>query len=102
MNQQQIKINENTLKRIVIEGVKRVLKEYDDGNYFGGGLPDSYFNDEEPEDYSLTPDIFQQLREMSTKLYDIANATSDDCQALYDAAKLIDTFVDSRNPQNVS
>ena len=48
---QQIKLDESKLKSIIGKSIKKVLKEYDEGNYYGGGLPDKYFDEEEPQTY---------------------------------------------------
>lgn len=71
MNKKQvIRIGESQLRQIVTESVKRVLREYEerpeeigkqeDDNYYGGGLPDSHYDeghDYEPdyEDMEGTP-----------------------------------------------
>lgn len=50
MKKQIIKLTENDLHNIIKESVNSILKEYrdiDDDNYYGGGLPDNYFDEEE-------------------------------------------------------
>ena len=49
----RVKLTESTLHRIIKESVKRVLREGEDNdNYYGGGLPDRYFDyDDKPNDY---------------------------------------------------
>lgn len=42
----KIRLTESQLHRVIKESVKNVLKEEED-NYYGGGLPDSYFNDDD-------------------------------------------------------
>ena len=53
----KIRINENDIRQMVDESVKNVIKEYsrdiDDDNYYGGGLPDKYFD--EDVDIEATP-----------------------------------------------
>lgn len=52
----KIKLTENRIKEIVAESVKKILKEtsIDNDTYFGGGLPDKYFD--EDEDIEATPE----------------------------------------------
>ena len=49
MSKKLIKLTESDLHRIIKESVNNVLKEYDDDidNYYGGGLPDGYFDDDD-------------------------------------------------------
>jgi hypothetical protein len=51
MKKNKIKITANELKQFLTESVKKVIKEYsrdiDDDNYYGGGLPDKYFDEDE-------------------------------------------------------
>ena len=58
MVKKTIKLKESDLRRIIKESVNNVIKEYsrdiDDDNYYGGGLPDRYFDDDDKpsvEDY---------------------------------------------------
>ena len=49
MNEQKIKLNDKVLHNIIKESINSILKEYrdiDDDNYYGGGLPDKYLDDE--------------------------------------------------------
>ena len=54
----KIQINENDIRQMVDESVKNVIKEYsrdiDDDNYYGGGLPDKYFDGD--VDIEATPE----------------------------------------------
>lgn len=52
----KIQINENDIQQMVSESVKRILREYDEDvdNYYGGGLPDKYFD--EDENIEATPE----------------------------------------------
>lgn len=56
---QVIKLTENDLHNIIKKSVNSVLKEYrdiDDDNYYGGGLPDNYFDEDEYiDDEEATP-----------------------------------------------
>jgi len=60
MKKNMIKLTEKDLHKIVKESVNRILKEEED-NYYGGGLPDSYYQypgDESPnemEDFEGKP-----------------------------------------------
>ena len=50
MKKQVIKLTEEDLHEIIKESVNIILKEYrdiDDDNYYGGGLPDNYFDEDE-------------------------------------------------------
>lgn len=96
MKKNVVKINENTLKQIVLESVKMVLKEWDqgDGNYYGGGLPDSYFEDEPPLDYSISKQQVEELRQMAAKIADIANNVEGDTELLFTAADAIDKYLE--------
>lgn len=46
--------NESKLNKVIAESVKKVLKEWDEDSdsYYGGGLPDKYFEDEAPQQYN--------------------------------------------------
>ena len=54
----KIQITENDIRQMVDESVKNVIKEYsrdiDNDNYYGGGLPDKYFD--EDVDIEATPE----------------------------------------------
>ena len=54
----KIQINENDIRQMVDESVKNVIKEYsrdiDNDNYYGGGLPDKYFDGD--VDIEATPE----------------------------------------------
>lgn len=54
----KIQINKNDIRQIVVESVKNVIKEYnrdiDDDNYYGGGLPNKYFDGD--VDIEATPE----------------------------------------------
>ena len=45
----KIQINENDIRQMVNESVNMLLREYseDADNYYGGGLPDKYFDEDE-------------------------------------------------------
>lgn len=96
MKKNVVKINESALKQIVLESVKRVLKEWDlgDDNYYGGGLPDSYFEDEQPLDYSISKQQVEELRQMAAKIADIANNVEGDTELLFTAADAIDKYLE--------
>ena len=54
-------MNESQIK-MVVESIVKNLKEaidVDGDNYFGGGLPDSYFKDDEAPDY-IEPNNFER------------------------------------------
>jgi len=99
MNKKLIRLTESDLHRIVKESVDRVLREdsrdIDDDNYFGGGLPDRYFNDYDDalDDDRITPKQIAQLGEIMNTIADIANNTSDEAGLLFQAADCIDEFM---------
>lgn len=45
MGKQVTRLNEAQLQNVIKESVKKLLKEFDGDNYYGGGLPDSYHKD---------------------------------------------------------
>lgn len=94
---QTIKLRESELKRMIAESAKRVLREYgrdiDDDNYFGGGLPDSYFDNDGPNDTDrISKEQLAQLDNIADMIADIANNTSDDADLLYEAINKIEEF----------
>lgn len=56
MAKKLVKLTEGDLHIIIKESVKKMLKEttIDNDSYFGGGLPDKYFN--EDDDIEPTPE----------------------------------------------
>lgn len=56
MAKKLVKLTEGDLHRIIKESAKKVLKEttIDNDSYFGGGLPDKYFD--EDDDIEPTPE----------------------------------------------
>ena len=95
----RVRLTETSLRRIVKESVKRVLREYsrdiDDDNYFGGGLPDRYFDDDDdaPDDDRISQKQIGQLDNLAQAIADIANNTSDETGLLYQAIDCIDEFI---------
>ena len=93
----RVRLTESDLHRIVKESVKRVLKEnsrdIDDDNYFGGGLPDRYFDDDAPDDDRISQKQIGQLDNFAQAIADIANNTSDEAGLLYQAVDCIDEFI---------
>lgn len=83
--------------RMVVESVVRNLKEAidaDGDNYFGGGLPDSYFKDDEaPETSEIPQEKLKQLENIAGIIADIANNTDEDAELLYQAVDCIDKFL---------
>ena len=83
--------------RMVVESVVRNLKEaidVDSDNYFGGGLPDSYFKDDEaPETSEIPQEKLKQLENIAGIIADIANNTDEDAELLYQAVDCIDKFL---------
>lgn len=93
---QTIKLRESELKRMIAESVKRVLREHsrdiDDDNYFGGGLPDRYFDDDAPDDDRISQKQIAQLDNIADVIADIANNTSVEAKLLFQAADNISEF----------
>ena len=96
MNKRLIRLTESDLHRIVKESVNRVLREdsrdIDDDNYFGGGLPDRYFDDDAPDDDRISQKQIAQLDNIANTIADIANNTSDEAELLFQAADCICKF----------
>jgi hypothetical protein len=49
-----LKLTESELRKVIKESVNNILKEYrdiDNDNYYGGGLPDKYLDDEYNDEY---------------------------------------------------
>ena len=100
-----IKLGESELKRTISESVRRVLKEYsrdiDDDNYFGGGLPDRYFDyDDAPDDDRISQKQIAQLDNIADTIADIANNTSDETELLFQAADNISEFTSRYKQQD--
>ena len=98
MSKKVIRITDGDLKEIIKESVKVVLKEYnrdiDMDNYYGGGLPDKYFdNDDVPDSGRITQKELTELNSIAEAIYNIANNTSDDASLLYQAAHCLDEFI---------
>ena len=91
-----IKLREQEFKRMIAESVKRILSEHnrdiDDDNYFGGGLPDRYFDDDAPDDDRISQKQITQLDNIADTIADIANNTSDEAELLFQAADNISEF----------
>ena len=89
-------MNESQIK-MVVESIVKNLKEaidVDGDNYFGGGLPDSYFNDDEaPETSEIPQEKLNQLENIAGIIADIANNTDEDAELLYQAVDCIDKFL---------
>ena len=96
MNKKLIRLKEQDLRRIVKESVNRILKEnfrdIDDDNYFGGGLPDRYFDDDAPDDDRISQKQIAKLDNIANTIADIANNTNDEAELLFQAANCIDKF----------
>lgn len=94
MKKNTIKLTESQLKKVIAESVKKVLKEWDEDSdsYYGGGLPDKYFDDEAPQDYSISKQQMKQLKTIADTLVEIGNEV-DGGQILYKAADIIEEFL---------
>ena len=96
MNKKIIRLTESDLHQIVKESVNRVLREnsrdIDDDNYFGGGLPNRYFDDDAPDDDRISQKQIGQLDNIANTIAEIANNTSDEAELLFQAADCISEF----------
>lgn len=97
MKKNVVKLNENTLKQIISESVKKILKEWDadEDNYYGGGLPDKFFDDEIPQNYGIGKEQIKQLYSIMDILVDIGNNVDGDTSLLYNAADAIEKYLKS-------
>ena len=99
MNKKLIRLTEQDLNRMVKASVNRVLREdsrdIDDDSYFGGGLPDRYFDDydDAPDNDRISQKQISQLDDIAETIADIANNTSDDTDLLFQAVDCIDKFI---------
>lgn len=91
-------MNESQI-RMVVESIVKKLNEavdIDGDNYFGDGLPDSYFKDDEaPETSEIPQEKLKQLEDIAGIIADIANNTDEDAELLYQAVDCIDKFLAS-------
>lgn len=105
MNRKLMRLTEQDLRRIVKESVNTVLREdgrdIDDDNYFGGGLPDRYFDDNAFDDDRISQKQIAQLDNIANTIADIANNTSDDTELLFQAADCIDKFTSRYKKQEI-
>ena len=102
------KVDENTMHltetefhSLIRESVSKVLNEVgitdiDSDNYYGGGLPDHYFDNDEdkPENDYLDESDIETLKNIASQISDIANNHNGDMSQLYDACQLIDQFIE--------
>lgn len=94
-NNMKIKLTENSIKEIIAESVKKILKEnsIDNDTYFGGGLPDKYFDDDMPDNGKITELDIKELNEIADKLADIGNNRDCDTELLFQAIKCVEKFI---------
>lgn len=99
---QRIRLTESDLHRLIKESVRKVLKEtsIDNDSYFGGGLPDRYFDDDDdyvPDNDRISKKEINQLETIADTIANIANNTSDDASLLYEAINCIEKFISHYN-----
>lgn len=98
---QVIRLTESDLHRMIKESVRQVLKEtsIDNDSYFGGGLPDKYFDDNDyvPDNDRMSKKEINQLETIANTIANIANNTSDDASLLYEAVNCIEKFISHYN-----
>lgn len=71
---------------------------YDEDNYFGGGLPDKFFEDDDkPDNDRISKKEINHLNTIADTIADIANNTSDDTDLLFQAINCIEKFVSHYN-----
>ena len=94
-------LTETEFHNLIRESVSKVLNEVgitdiDSDNYYGGGLPDNYFDndDDKPENDYLDESDMETLKNIASQISDIANNHNGDMSRLYDACQLIDQFIE--------
>lgn len=97
MTKKVIKLTTSDLSNMIKESVSNILKEYeyDENNYYGGGLPYEYFNDDDdkPENDRITIDDLAKLEKYCDAMADIANNRSDDCDEIFSCLDTLDEFI---------
>lgn len=99
-----IRLTESDLHRIIEESVNSVIKEhYEDrpeeigklpeDNYYGGGLPDAYFNEDDFVDTGITENQIAGLEDSMDYIADIANNVDLDTDLLFQACDCIEKFL---------
>lgn len=98
----RIRLTESDLHRLVNESVTRILEEnsrdIDDDNYFGGGLPDRYFDDDAPDnndydEHEITQSQIKQLTDAANTIFKIAYNADCETELLKQASQCIRKFV---------
>lgn len=101
MKNKLIRLTEGDLHRIIKESVNKMLKEtsIDNDSYFGGGLPDKYFDDNDyiPYNDRISKKEINQLETIADTIANIANNTSDDTSLLFEAVNCIEKFISDYN-----
>lgn len=103
MAKKLVKLTEGDLHNIIKESVNKVLKEnsidIDNDSYFGGGLPDRYFDDDDyvPDNDRISKKEINQLETIADTIMDLANKTSGDTSLLYNAVDCIEKFISHYN-----
>lgn len=96
------RLTESDIHSIIKECVHKILSEHnqDVDNYYGGGLPDHYNDDDDqPESDYLSIDDIAKIDEYNQKIADIANNHSDDCYDLFKAIEIIDDFIEKKKQE---
>lgn len=96
INNKVIKLTESDLHGIINESVNKVLREFsiDNDRYFGGGLPDKYFDNDYMDDNGrISENEINELNVIMDKIAEIGNNTSDDASLLFQAIDCIERFI---------
>lgn len=99
MKNNTIKLNENTLRQIVDESVKKVLREYEDrsynsGEFYGEALDaavQAYLNSLNLEPRYIVTDTKKIADAFGDRLFEIANNDSREYRKKLDAARINST-----------
>ena len=99
-----IRLTESDLHRIIEESVKQAINEHyedrpeeigklEDDNYYGGGLPDAHFNEDDFVDTGISRNQIEGLKDSMDYIADIANNVDGDTDLLFQAADCIEKFL---------
>lgn len=86
------KYGNSKLKR-VINKINESEIDIDNDSYYGGGLPDNYFNDNYVDNDRISKLDIKKLNDIANKIADIANNRSDDTELLFQAIEYIEKFI---------
>lgn len=82
----------NSKLKYVINKINESEIDIDDDSYYGGGLPDNYFNDNYTNNDRISKLDVKKLDNITDEIADIANNRSDDTELLFQAIECIEKF----------